>query len=470
MSEIEFGKEINKVNTSIEGLDLYDMPVHGDERGWFKENWQREKMTKIGLPDFNPVQNNMSFNDERGVTRGLHAEPWDKFISIGTGSVFGVWCDLRENSSTYGNVYTTTLDPSKAIFVPRGVANGFQTLEDKTLYTYLVNDHWSPDAEYSNVSIYDNGLNISWPIPLEEATISDKDKLHPVLSEAKSVSDKKILITGANGQLGKALGVAFPQAELATHDDLDITKDMSKSRNWSDYKVIINAAAYTNVDEAETKDGRKKSWNTNSKAVSNLAKVACEHNIVLVHISSDYVYDGTNKIHSEDEDMTPINVYGQTKAAGDISASTSPKHYIVRTSWVVGDGQNFVKTMQNLANKSIHPSVVNDQIGRLSFTKDISDGIKFLLDNDARYGTYNMSNDGDCSSWSDIAEYVYELSGKPSDYVTSISTDEYYKDKNNIAVRPKNSTLALDKIKLLGFYPRDWRVALEEYLKEEGKK
>ena len=89
MSELVFSKELKSTSTTIDGLVAYDLPVHGDDRGWFKENWQREKMTALGLPDFGPVQNNISFNTERGVTRGLHAEPWDKYISIGYGSVFG---------------------------------------------------------------------------------------------------------------------------------------------------------------------------------------------------------------------------------------------------------------------------------------------------------------------------------------------------------------------------------------------
>ena len=92
---LEFEKELTATETSIPGMLVLDLPVHGDSRGWFKENWQRAKMGALGLPDFGPVQNNISFNAERGVTRGIHAEPWDKYISVATGSVFGAWVDLR---------------------------------------------------------------------------------------------------------------------------------------------------------------------------------------------------------------------------------------------------------------------------------------------------------------------------------------------------------------------------------------
>ncbi|MEF2792815.1 MAG: dTDP-glucose 4,6-dehydratase, partial [Alistipes dispar] len=138
----DFEKELKVTETNIPGLLVFDLPVHGDNRGWFKENWQRAKMMGLGLPDFGPVQNNISFNATKGVTRGIHAEPWDKYISIATGEIFGAWVDLRPGES-FGQVYTTRLDPSKAIYVPRGVGNSFQALQDGTVYTYLVNAHWS---------------------------------------------------------------------------------------------------------------------------------------------------------------------------------------------------------------------------------------------------------------------------------------------------------------------------------------
>lgn len=178
MSDIEFGKKLGRAETGIPGLVIFDLPVHGDSRGWFKENWQREKMTALGLPDFGPVQNNVSFNDAVGTTRGIHAEPWDKWVSVATGRIFGAWVDLREGP-TFGAVFTAELDPSRAIFVPRGVGNSYQTLEPDTAYTYLVNDHWSPDASYSFLNLADETAAIAWPISLSEAEVSEKDLAHP---------------------------------------------------------------------------------------------------------------------------------------------------------------------------------------------------------------------------------------------------------------------------------------------------
>lgn len=183
---LEYGKTLRTTETSIPGLLLIDIPVYGDNRGWFKENWQREKMRSVGIPDFGPVQNNISFNNAIGTTRGIHAEPWEKLISVACGRVFGAWVDLRPGAA-YGRVFTAELDPSTAIFVPRGVGNSYQTLEPNTAYTYLVNEHWSAEArdEYVFVNLADEDLNIAWPIGLGEAELSDSDRNHPRLAELR---------------------------------------------------------------------------------------------------------------------------------------------------------------------------------------------------------------------------------------------------------------------------------------------
>lgn len=166
--------------SAIPGLFVIDLVVHGDSRGWFKENYQRAKLEALGLPHFEIVQNNFSFNAEIGVTRGLHAEPWEKYISLANGKVFGAWVDLRKGDS-FGRVFTTEITPDKAIFVPRGVANSYQALEPNITYTYLVNEHWSPDAKYASVNLFDPALGINWPISESESVVSEKDKANPML-------------------------------------------------------------------------------------------------------------------------------------------------------------------------------------------------------------------------------------------------------------------------------------------------
>ena len=174
--------DIKVTKTQIPGFYVIDLDLREDDRGYFKENYQKEKLEALGLPHFEICQNNVSYNKDVGATRGLHAEPWEKYVSITTGKAFCAWADLRKGP-TFGQTFTLTLTPDKAVLVPRGVANGYQSLEKDTVYIYLVNDFWSPDKKYQAVNLFDPALNISWPIPRERSILSDKDKANPMLSE-----------------------------------------------------------------------------------------------------------------------------------------------------------------------------------------------------------------------------------------------------------------------------------------------
>lgn len=464
-----FGKPLSLIETPIPGLVIAELPVHGDSRGWFKENWQREKMTALGIPDFDPVQNNISFNDAVGTTRGIHAEPWDKWVSLATGRIFGAWVDLREGP-TFGAVYTAELDPSRAIFVPRGVGNSYQTLAPNTAYVYLVNDHWSPDATYSFLNLADETVAIDWPIPLAEAEISAKDAGHPPLDRVAPVAPSKILVIGAHGQLGKSLRARLGEGsavEYAGRDDFDLTAPgAASSRRWRDYSVIINAAAYTAVDRAETAEGRAAAWATNAAGVAGLATIATAHGITLVHVSSDYVFDGSSiAAYDETAPLSPLGVYGQSKAAGDLAVSTVPRHYILRTSWVIGDGANFVRTMAALAERGVDPKVVSDQVGRLTFSDDVAHAIQHLLAVRAPFGVYNITGSGEPASWADVAREVFRLSGHEPQRVTDVTTEEYFAGATTpVAPRPRKSVLSLEKIRSTGFEPIDAFAALARYL------
>ncbi|MFK4805823.1 sugar nucleotide-binding protein [Microbacterium sp. ZW CA_36] len=468
-AELAFGKALSRTETPIPGLVVFELPVHGDARGWFKENWQREKMTAAGLPDFGPVQNNISFNDAVGTTRGIHAEPWDKWVSVATGRIFGAWVDLREGP-TFGAVFTTELDPSRAIFVPRGVGNSYQTLEPDTAYTYLVNDHWSPDASYSFLNLADETAAIEWPIPLADVEISPKDLAHPRLADVTPIPPKKTLVLGAAGQLGRALRTAFGDSvgvEFATRAELDVTEaDLATARRWRDYGVIVNASAHTAVDVAETTEGRQDAWAANVTGVAALARIATANGITLVHVSSDYVFDGTlDRPYREDDPVRPLGVYGQTKAAGDAIVATVPRHYIVRTSWVIGEGKNFVRTMASLAERGAHPRVVDDQVGRLTFTPEIARGIRHLVDSGAPYGTYNLTGNGAPTSWADVAREVFRLTGHDPQRVTGVTATEYFATATApVAPRPANSVLDLAKITATGFDAEPASDALARYL------
>ena len=455
--------ELTIKQTQIPGLLIISLDVRTDNRGWFKENWQRQKMVDLGLPDFAPVQNNMSFNNRTGATRGIHAEPWDKLVSLATGRIFGAWVDLRRGES-FGRCVTTEMGPETAVFVPRGVGNAFQTLAENTAYSYLVNDHWKPEAResYTFVNLADETLAINWPIPLEQAELSAADKTHPRLADVRPMEPKKTLIIGAGGQLGRAMIKALPSAVPVTRAVLDVASPASVAGfDFGPYGIVINAAAYTKVDAAETEAGRREAWAVNVGGVGALVEVARKHRFTLVHVSSDYVFDGAQVIHSETEPFSPLGVYGQTKAAGDALVGTLPAHYRLRTSWVIGDGSNFVRTMASLADRGVTPDVVDDQFGRLTFTADISRAILHLLESEAPYGTYNLSNDGDPMTWAGIARAVFQARGRDAGSVKSVTTTEYAADKS-LALRPRHSTLSLDKIIRAGFQPVDAMTRLQE--------
>ncbi len=177
--------EFSTHTTDIPGLLIFDVTSVGDERGYFQEKFQKAKLVAAGLPEsFNVVQNSLSYNKEAGVTRGFHAEPWDKYISVVTGKVFAAYLDLRAGDG-FGKVVTVEITPNIAVYLPEGVANSFQTLEPDTYYLYSVNAHWSADNydKYSFVNLADPTLAVEWPIALDQAVVSERDRNHPLLSD-----------------------------------------------------------------------------------------------------------------------------------------------------------------------------------------------------------------------------------------------------------------------------------------------
>ena len=279
------------------------------------------------------------------------------------------------------------------------------------------------------------------------------------------MNSNNIFIVGANGQLGRALRQQYPEARFADIDEMDITDRQSvESFDWSGISIVLNAAAFTNVDGAETPEGRVAAWKVNASAVANLTRVCRTHNMTLVHISSDYVFDGTKEPHFENEDFSPLSVYGASKAAGDLLVEQLDNFYLLRTTWVIGEGKNFVRTMLGLAEKNISPTVVHDQIGRLTFTRELVRIIDHLLSTQAPFGTYNATNDGPLESWADITRRIFELAGRNDLTVTDTTTAEYFAGKNGIAPRPLGSNMSLDKLHSTGFTSCDWTHDLKDYI------
>ncbi|NYF97376.1 sugar nucleotide-binding protein [Janibacter cremeus] len=447
-------------HTPIPGLLVVRSPVHRDDRGWFTEAWQREKLTALGVPDFGPVQHNVAHNAARGSTRGIHAEPWDKLVTVVHGEVFGAWVDLREGEG-FGRTFTVQLEPGVAVFVPRGVGNSYQALADETIYSYLVNAHWRPALAYPALALEDPSAAIDWPIPLSQAQVSDKDRANPRLAEVTPFARRRPLILGGSGQIGSALRALLPHALAPGRDELDLADpDAVAALDLTDHDLVINAAAMTGVDAAESDDGRRLAWRLNAHLPAQLARLATAAGATLVHYSSDYVFDGRAEVHDEDEAFAPLGIYGQSKAAGDLAVALAPRHYLLRTSWVVGDGPNFVRTMARLADEGGAPAVVDDQHGRLALAPQIAEATMHLVGGSAPFGTYNVSQSGESLTWADIAREVFALRGRAREDVSGISTHEY----GAPAPRPRHSTLSLERLRGTGFEPLDQLEALREYV------
>ena len=451
--------------TPIPGLKLFALEVHSDFRGGFKENWRSSQAFSPGL-SFDPVQNNVSFNERVGVTRGLHAEPWDKYVSVSSGKVFGAWIDLRQGES-FGNVFYSEIGPSDAVFIPAGVANAFQSLVENSTYIYLVNGHWDARAKYVAVSLLDASIDIPWPIDLGEAIISEKDLQNPLLSQVEPFEKKDIIVIGAGGQVGTALCNEFPEGQGLQKNQFNLSESTSAplfdglKPSW-----IINAAAYTNVDEAESELGAQQAWKINVQGQAKLASFCRESDIGIIGFSSDYVFDGTSTTgNSEESTPSPLNKYGWSKAAGDEVIATNFKHYVIRTSWVVGKGRNFVDTMRTKALAKESASVVSDQLGRLTFADDLARATKILINSSAPYGTYNITNSGPLVSWFEIAKFIYMELGANPELVTPLTSEEYHLKFPGKAQRPKNSGLQMDKyVRETGHETPDWRSSLKVFL------
>jgi dTDP-4-dehydrorhamnose reductase len=273
----------------------------------------------------------------------------------------------------------------------------------------------------------------------------------------------KILVTGKTGQLGYDLYELLKGSEdiiLAGRDEFDITNIDATHKFVKEYlpDIVIHCAAYTKVDDCEKNIDL--AYNVNALGAGNIASICSDINAKMVYISTDYVFDGSkNTPYTEFDTPNPLNVYGNSKLAGEnLVKEILDKHYIVRTSWLYGiNGNNFVKTMLRLSKDRKMLKVVNDQHGIPTFTKDLAEGLYFLIKTDA-YGTYHMTNSGE-TTWYEFAKKIFEIANVNIN-VEPITTEEY----NAPALRPKYSVLNNYVLKLRFNYElRNWEDGLRSY-------
>ncbi len=285
---------------------------------------------------------------------------------------------------------------------------------------------------------------------------------------------KKIIVTGADGQLGRAIsqkmlnryGIELIRTDVTEGlriKPLDITnlEEVMAFVEAEKPYAIINCAAFTNVDGCEKDwDG---AYKLNAIGPRNLAIAAERYGAKMMHISTDYVFAGNgDKPYTEFDTPNPISAYGKTKLAGEeFVKQFSTKYFIVRTAWLYGDGKNFVKTMLRLSETMDEISVVNDQIGSPTSTTVLSEIIEQLIWTD-NYGTFHGTCEGTCS-WAEFTEEIFKLEGKRTK-VKAITSLEYAKQHPDAAARPAYSVLDNYMLKLTtGYVAWDWKEAIKQY-------
>ncbi len=276
----------------------------------------------------------------------------------------------------------------------------------------------------------------------------------------------EILITGATGQLGSELRNLLDERNV-TYDafdshGLDITDEETVMKKVEELqpKVIYHCAAYTAVDNAEDQY-KAANWQVNETGTQNIAQAAKKVGALLVYVSTDYVFDGTNPgEYKEDDPTNPKNEYGKAKLAGEeIVKQTLDNYYIVRTSWVFGKyGRNFVYTMLRLAKDHDRLTVVNDQFGRPTWTRTLAEFVTYLVDNKSPYETYQLSNDDSCSWY----EFAKEILADKDVEVAPVTSKEYPQK----AYRPRHSIMSLEKAKATGYEILTWQEALKEFMSD----
>lgn len=276
----------------------------------------------------------------------------------------------------------------------------------------------------------------------------------------------KWMITGAGGMVGTDLRNELTErgetVYAAAKGDLDITDSRCVDAYVDEHKphVIINCAAHTKVDLAETDEAMANA--INGSAVEFLAHAANAANALLVHVSTDFVFDGTKRSPYEVNDATnPLSAYGRSKLLGELAASHAREHLIVRTSWLFGvHGPNFVEAMRNQVRKGTNPlRVVHDQRGRPTYTPHLAAAILRLAANGNARGVFHYADEGECT-WFDFASAIVEELGAPVE-VTPVTTDEFPRP----AKRPAYSVLSTERYeRVTGVRPESWRDGLREYL------
>ena len=460
---------MNITKTELQDVLIIEPTVFGDNRGWFTETYSKTQFREFGI-DIDFVQDNHSMSAQLGTLRGLHFQnnpkAQTKLVRCTKGKMLDVVVDLRKGSTSYKNWLGVELseENKKQLFIPKGFAHGFITLTDDVEVQYKVDEYYAPECDRS-IRFDDPEIGVDWGV--EVPILSEKDLKAPFLKDSDVDFSMKFLVTGVQGQLGHDVVLKLNELNVKVVAPLAEDVDLTKKEFVKEYilrenpDVIIHCAAYTAVDKAE--EEKDLCYAINVEGTRAIAEAAKELNATLVYISTDYVFDGLGEEpHSEDKKTNPVNFYGYTKEKGEaVVKELVERYFVVRTSWAYGqNGNNFVKTMLKLAESRNEISVVSDQIGAPTYTKDLAEFIVALVQTN-KFGTYHGVNEGYCS-WYEFAKSIFEEAGVTMT-VNPVTTANY----PTVAKRPMNSRLSKDKTDLAGIdrMPQ-WNDALKRFVKE----
>lgn len=439
--------KLKKLETNLQGIYIIEPLVFEDSRGFFLESYNKAEFEKIGITT-NFIQDNHS-KSKRGVLRGLHFQnkyPQAKLIRVVKGKILDIVVDIRKDSSTYGKWCGTELsaENKKMLYISKGFAHGFLALEDDTEIEYKCDEFYAPQYD-SGIIWNDKDIGINWNfekygLKKEDVILSEKDTKHQSFKEytGKYIGEN-VLLTGADGQLGQDFQKLFDKLEIkytaTDYKELDVT-NREKVKEFIDknnFTMIINCAAYNNVDKAE--EEQEKCYALNSYVPKYLAEICKEKNMVFVTYSTDFVFDGEKEIPYTEEDIpNPLSIYSKAKLEGERYSQEYEKSFVIRTSWVFGMGNNnFCKQVINWSKGKDKLRIVDDQISSPTYSKDLAEYSWKLVQTD-KYGLYHLSNDGEASKF-EQAQYILKKMGwngileriKTKDFLLPAKRAEYSK-------------------------------------------
>ncbi|CAG0890415.1 unnamed protein product [Cyprideis torosa] len=409
--------------TGLAGCFLIEPKVFKDSRGYFFETFNAEAFRAATGTVVNFVQDNEAFS-QYGVIRGLHMQKppmaQAKLVRAVKGEVLDVAVDVRENSPTYGKSFAVVLseENKRQLYIPHGFLHGYSVLSETAIFSYKCDNYYSPENE-AGIYPLDNDLQIDWKIPTEKQLISDKDKNAISFAELKPI------------KLFQKLAQQYKDDYLFIFTDveeLDITNQSLVETFFfaNSIDVCINCAAYTQVDLAEKEVELAFKINADGPAI--LAKECLDQNALMIHISTDYVFDGKNTTpYTTNDPVNPINVYGKSKAEGERQVmQNNPNSIIIRTAWVYAKthGKNFYQTMKRLMQERDELSIVNDQWGCPTETKDIAQYIMDIISKDDTQPGIRHFTGKEKMTWFQFAEKIKEEIGATCE-LKPITTAEY---------------------------------------------